>query len=129
MSDATNPYSAPLASDEKTAQEIDNQRATIDFAKIIRRWEPLRIFYNGILIAFVLLATAVFYPQNSARLDYWLSIILGGLIANICFFVGPATEGYFAFFGLRSRGLSIALFLAGLLVTAVLALLCIDGYR
>ena len=117
----SNPYVAPDTAGAAAA-------TSTDFAPIIRRWEMLRIYYNGILVSLVLLLTFVVFPRHISVADYWVAIALGGLIANVCFFTGPAIEGYGTYFGLWNRVMTMLLFLAGLGLSTLLALGSIAGF-
>lgn len=113
-SSESNPYSAPSASTERNGN-------VVDFAEIIRRWEHLRLIYNGILVALVFVVTLVGFPQHLIEPYFWVAMILAGGFANVCFFTAPAIEGYGTYFGLWNQTLTWAMFFAGLGLTAILA--------
>ena len=84
---------------------------------IFRRWEKLRIPYN------VVLAVTLFLIHGlSLGLEFFEPLALGiwlagGVLANLCFLAGPLAECYCAWLGLRSRVVTAALFLGGVLVS------------
>ena len=123
----SNPYEAPHPMAKEFADSVPSSAGnwspgSVDFAVIIRRWERLRLFYNGILILFVLLITFVHFPGRFLDLKYWLAISAAGLFANLLFLLGPAIEGY----GRRLRCwngiMTMVLFLAGLAFTGYCAI-------
>ena len=111
-----NPY-------QPTVQQIDAryQQVALDFVPILRRWEKFRLIFNGVLILHTLMLSLIIDPQRLLNPVYWIQLSLGGLITNLCFFTGPAIEGYGRYFNLWNFGLSVALFVLGLLFTGFLA--------
>ncbi len=95
----------------------------IDFAPILHRWERYRLWYNGVLGAHTLLWTAAFSPDLFQDSLFWFHICLAGLVCNLCFFTGPALEGYGRYFGMWTSFLSLILFMLGLIFTGLLATL------
>lgn len=120
----SNPYIAPTADDNPKL----GQDEVVDFVPILRRWELLRLFYNGSLILFVLFLSLFIYPEHAAEPGYWVSICFGGVIANICYFVGPAIEGYGARFRVWHGTMTVMLFVGGLGFTGILAALSIASF-
>lgn len=110
----SNPYAAPISATSNIA--------SVDFAPIIRRWERLRLYYNAILVSFVLLVTFVRFPGHISDPAYWAKLAFGGLIANLCFLTGPAIEGYGTRFRFWNGVMTIVLFLAGLGFSTFLAI-------
>ncbi len=94
----------------------------VDFAPILHRWEKYRLVYNGVLICHTLFFTVLLVPQMLPRPLYWMQLALGGLVTNLCFFTGPAIEGYGRYFRVWNVGMSLALFSFGLLFSGFLAL-------
>lgn len=92
----------------------------VDFAPILHRWEKYRLWYNGVLITYTLLWSALIAPQLLLEPLFWFHICLLGALCNVCFFTGPALEAYGRYFGMWSSILSLLLFLAGLAFTGVL---------
>ena len=118
--ETSNPYAGPLA-------EADTAPVAVDFAEIIRYWEKGRIVYNGVLTLFTLLFT--FAGSHFFDLRYWLSIMVGAVVANTCYFFGPVIEGYGRYFGVWKPYFSRLLFAAGLIFASLLAFLSILTYR
>lgn len=116
-----NPYAMPMG-------EFAESPARVDFAEVIRNWETLRIFYNGILIFFTLLLGFSVYPQRIFDAGYWAMLLFGGVIANLCYCAGPTVEGYGRYFGIWRPSFTKALFYAGTAFTTLLAVLCIVSY-
>ena len=97
-----------------------NQRIAVDFVPIIIRWEKLRLLYNAVLISLTVLWSNFLKPQLMLDPFFIFHICLGGMITNLCFFTGPAIEGYGRYFGIWNLGFSLALFVVGLLFTCLL---------
>ena len=121
-SDEENPYAVPVAVTVTPDYEVD-------FGRIIRQWEGLRVIYNGVLAFFVLLFTFTVHPERIVDLRYWLSVLFGAFVSNVCFFLGPAFEGYGRFFGVWAPRLTKILFYLGLVFTALMAVLSVITYK
>jgi hypothetical protein len=85
---------------------------------IFRAWEGLRLVYNAVLVAVVLLFLSERPEQPPA---FWLFLLCQAVAANLCFFAGPLAEWYVGWLGYRSRALRWVLFGAGLVFAVVLA--------
>ena len=93
-------------------------QALSEFLKpIFRRWEKLRPVYN-LILALVLfishglsMGLSFFYPLT---LLIWL---IGAVLANFCYLAGPLAEAYLAWVGLRSRWVTVTLFVGGVLIS------------
>lgn len=92
----------------------------VDFVPILHRWEKYRLWYNGVLITYTLVWSALIAPQLLVEPLFWFHVCLLGALCNVCFFTGPALEAYGRYFGLWSSLLSLLLFLAGLAFTGLL---------
>lgn len=79
------------------------------------RWERLRIPYNALLAMLVLLPMAGGFSWPD--LGDLLVLLMGAVLANLCYLAGPAAEAYLAWLGLRSRLVTAALFIGGVLVS------------
>lgn len=100
-------------------------------AELVRSWEKLRVYYNGILLlpgigVLALFVSRLHMPAGGAV----ASGIFVGVCANIAFFLGPLAELYLRGFLLAGRTLGrgrMFLFAAGVFVSlglfAVIALL------
>ena len=91
--------------------------------QIFRAWERLRIIYNLVLIPWTILllwalGTHHEHPLAPSSLG---TALLGGVLANFCFFAGPVLESYASWLGIRLRSLRGVLFVAGLVFTMFLA--------
>ncbi len=128
-----NPYESPTAATvDSPASQPDSQ---FDWKSILKRWEILRIVYNLMVGAVGLLVLAAvpapFLPEAIG------STIVYGLVANLLYLLGPATQLYLIWFAdvwegrlvprwlarfVRSRYLTALLFLVGVLFSILLTL-------
>jgi hypothetical protein len=90
---------------------------------IFRAWERLRLAYNAVLVAVVVLFIS---PREEVPLAFWLSLVCEAVAANLCFFAGPLGEWYVGWLGYRSRATRWVLFGCGLLFAVLLA---VDALR
>lgn len=111
---SSNPYAPP----EHTA-ESSRAPSDCDFAPILRTWEKLRLWYNGILIPLVLVGSLALGGPQSRSLDYWLGVIAAGLFCNFMFLLGPAIDGYLAYFRCQHSLWTALMFLAGFGLTLI----------
>lgn len=125
-----NPYSAPVSESEDSPHSYDEGRRVdsgwAHAKSVFLAWEKLRFLYNFVLI-FIVVAMAVLLggAQLLSSIEFWLMAIVGGVISNICFFVGPIVESYVHWLGLRLTWLRSTCFLLGLALTTVVALLTV----
>lgn len=124
METNTNPYASP-ASTGQVDHGPKSKESRVDFGAIIQRWERLRLYYNGFLIMVVLLLKAFVFPRHLGNIGYWVAILFGAFIANLCFFTGPAIGGYGTYFRVWNREFTILLFLAGLGLATLLTITCV----
>lgn len=54
-----------------------------------------------------------------------MAVVFGGVIANVCLLTGPAIEGYATHFRVSNEVMTAVLFIAGLGLTAFLAMIFI----
>jgi hypothetical protein len=80
------------------------------------RWERLRILYNLILTAIVILPVGG-GPVELPELADLPILAVGAVLANLCYLAGPAAESYLAWLGLWSRWVTLALFAGGVLIS------------
>ena len=123
----TNPYAAPSAEIGKTGKPTSKEQA-FHFDEIIRRWEWLRLVYNAFLVVVVLLLTFASFPILLDDVGFWFCVVFGAFTANLCFFTGPAIEGYGTHFGWWHPAFTIVLFLGGLGLATILAAVSIASY-
>jgi hypothetical protein len=95
---------------------------------LLRRWERLRVLYNLILIAEVLLLSAFAPGHALGDRAFWRLLVFGALVANLCYCVGPIANAYAHWLGLRHPAVTIVLFVAGTALAALLALVSIIGF-
>ena len=90
----------------------------------IRFWEPLRLAYNGVLAAIVLIYYWIGYPASRASisLNLVLLIFLLAVLANVAYCAVYVVDLFAQMSGFREtwRKLRWALFLIGLLFAGVL---------
>lgn len=123
-----NPYAAPI-SESEDAPKVESKQAGSDWAAakgVFLAWEKLRFLYNFVLI-FLVVAMAVLVggAQLLGSIEFWLIAIVGGIISNICFFLGPMVESYVHWIGLRLTWFRSTCFMLGLALTAVVAMLAV----
>jgi len=83
---------------------------------ILIRWERLRILYNLVLTAVVILPVGGDPLTLPEPADLPI-LAVGAVLANLCYLAGPAAESYLAWLGLRSRWVTLALFAGGVLIS------------
>jgi hypothetical protein len=103
-------------------QMVDLERSP---REIFLRWERLRVAYNVLLglVTAGLLATLDDELLLPGMPELLATLLVGCLLANLCFTTGPLVETYLRWLGLRSRGVTTALFAVGVLVSVPLVLL------
>jgi hypothetical protein len=86
-----NPYTPPAGSaSPKPAPEEPPQHLGAIARPIFLAWEKLRLVYIAVL-AFAALGMATLEPQQVlASLEFWRSVIVGAIAANLCFFAGQS---------------------------------------
>lgn len=108
----------------------------VEARSIFRRWEYLRLWYNGILVVWTLvwigsLAWASIPADMALRQKMLRSFVgfalFGGIVANLCYFAGPILESYLTWLGVKPPRLRLGLFAVGTLFTMCLAWLTILG--
>lgn len=85
---------------------------------VVKRWERLRLVYNAVLIPWTVFLIAVLpggVTGNPADL------IVGAVIANVCFCLGPVVETYLVWLGANAQAARGWLFALGTVFTAVAA--------
>lgn len=123
MSTDSNPYAPPASAPYAAAEPVRSA-----MRRVMVRWELLRVVYCGVLVPFVLLVSFALQPAAAGTLSYWGAVAVGGIVANLCYLVGPAMEVYAVALGIAHPLVCVVLFLAGTFLTAGLAVMCIAGY-
>jgi hypothetical protein len=83
--------------------------------QVFLRWERLRIPYNALLVAVVMLPAGGGFSWPDPG-DF-LILLMGAVLANLCFLAGPVAETYLAWLGMRSKLVTAVLFVGGVLVS------------
>ena len=116
-----NPYSSPVspaAAEDRPAAERES------LGTIARRtflaWEKLRLVYIAVLAVFALLFGLLDPSNMLASMRFWMFVLEGAIIANICYFAGPVIETYVFWLGFRGNWLRIVMFVVGTLFSCVL---------
>ncbi|MBA3316148.1 MAG: hypothetical protein M3552_20430 [Planctomycetota bacterium] len=86
-------------------------------------WEGLRIAYNTVLIVLTFALALAFEVAIDA--SFWQRVLPGALFANVCFCVGSSAEGYLALMGADRRLARGFIFLSGLSLTSLMALVVV----
>ena len=127
-----NPYS-PSTSDATVAICPRNSTdvSTVTLAKrVFLAWERLRVLYIALLGALTVLLAAPGVIHNGSQLFTFRGMIMlveGAIVANMCYFAGPAIETYVRWLGYERYWVRWILFVGGTLLTAVLAIASIAG--
>ena len=96
---------------------------------MLNRWERLRLADNGLLVPLVIVFTFGVYPQHASDLLFWVAVMAGGVVANVCFLASPTIEGYMTWFGMWRAAYTRLLIVAGTGFTALLAVGAIVTFR
>ena len=83
--------------------------------QVFLRWERLRVPYNALLVAVVMLPAGGGFSWPDPG-DF-LILLMGAVLANLCFLAGPVAETYLAWLGMRSKWVTAVLFVGGVLVS------------
>jgi len=112
-----NPYEPPSAKDIPL-----REWAPIDYRNIMKRWRPLRLKYNFILLVVGLLTMISILPYFEGI--FILGILFYGAFANLFFTLGVIPELFFAYTTQDSDlpTLRKFIFIAGLLFSIALTL-------
>ena len=118
---SSNPFSAP--SDVAATIVRESSEQDLSFGAIAKRtflaWEKLRVVYIAILGIETIAFGLIVYPLI-IELEFWGGVVVGAILANICFFAGPITETYVAWLGYPTRALRIVMFLTGTAFSSIL---------
>ena len=110
-----NPYKSPLEVSEAGTDRTNKP------LEIMAAWERLRLWYNAVLAAEVLL---VVVPSPSIYLiPGFVTFIAEGILgANVCFCVGHVLEYYLGLVGIRGTAVRLGIFIIGMLLAVMLTL-------
>lgn len=92
---------------------------------VFLRWERWRIGYNLVLATLVIFLAVTGGDADSDWRRFTAECLLGALVANVCYFAGPALEAYFQWLGFRHPIFGPLLFATGLLLSMALATLTV----
>lgn len=129
-----NPYAPTDNIENDEGWELAGQKLDAKNVRLIRvgrtfvTWEKLRLVYNLILLCVTVLTCGfcvMCLPVSIDEGDLIGRVIVGALLANLCFCLGPLIDGYLSWFGWRSTFSTSVLFLFGTLLSIVLAALSI----
>ena len=113
-----NPFAAPVK-DPTLVAELAPDGPTPTLGRIAKRvflaWEKLRVLYIAIAGAVTLLLGL----PHVHKIEFWGTVIVGGLVSNACFFLGPVAETYLTWLGLHAKWLRSLLFAMGTLFTII----------
>lgn len=84
-------------------------------------WEKLRIWYNLILSAVVVLEVIVSPPPRIDEVAFWWFLLECAFWANVCFCAGPCVEFILSWFWADHDIIREALFFTGTLWSCLLA--------
>jgi hypothetical protein len=116
-----NPYAAPSL--DEPLPLVKNASGEPTAREVFLAWEKLRLYYNAILAG---LSLFLGLPRLASS-GFWYTLFQGALIANLCFCLGVALEGYAALFGIPRRPMRLLLFFLGTCLAGGLAVLAIAG--
>ena len=88
--------------------------------QVLKRWEKLRLRYNAILIPWTVLMVVMF-GRMVADSEILFDVVVGGVIANVFFCLGPVLETYLVWFGASPQGARHWLFGLGTAFTGLAA--------
>lgn len=84
-------------------------------------WEKLRLVYIVTLGAATVALSFVDRPLLLYSFKFWAEVGVGAVVANLCYFAGPAIETYATWLGVRTPWIRPTLFVLGTLFTFLLA--------
>jgi hypothetical protein len=123
-----NPYSSTLQS-VRIDSPVSNQTQDYDLLTIARKvflaWEKLRIAYIAILGMVTLLLVG---PMGFTSFRILTLVIEGAVVANLAYFLGPATETYIRWLGYDRAWPRWAMFFCGTLLSILLAVGSLAAY-
>lgn len=86
-----------------------------DIKPVFLKWEKLRIPYNIILTLVVL--GLVVPIKGLPHFTEITNVVMGAVLANLCFFAAPIVEAYMGWLGYRFKWTTPVLFMGGVLIS------------
>lgn len=112
---------------DQPVAEPQTNLASSSIRQVFLQWEWLRIWYNAVLVVWVLGWVAYFvWYEPSGRPNYpwgwfWLTIVESAVFSNLFYLLGPAAEAYLRWMGVWADWMRALIFFAGLAFTAFAA--------
>jgi hypothetical protein len=88
-------------------------------------WEKLRVAFNAVLAAVVLLSAGSALSEET----FWVFLLQGTLLANLCFCLGPVAEGYLTLAGSGRQSARWVVFSLGVMAGCLLAFLAVFSWQ
>jgi hypothetical protein len=121
-----NPYLPPHNTSEKTSRPEAVSEALNQIAvPVFLAWEKLRLVYVGLLAGLTILLSLLDITHMLLAVDFWIDVVAGAVITNVCYFAGPAVETYVAWLGYRPQWLRMTLFVTGSVFSCLAVILFI----
>ena len=98
-----------------------DQTSVSTVKQVFLRWERWRVAYNLTLVGLVIALAIAWGDANSNWSRLAIECVLGAIVANLCYFAGPAADAYLRWLGVEYRAIAPCLFACGLLFTMWLA--------
>src|ERR1035437_4280567 len=93
---------------------LEYNRATgITARQVLLRWEKFRLIYNALLIATVFGISLLVHPHVLALGTFWMEAVLAGVLANVCFCLGPFIDIWLFALGCFRPFIGLVLFFIG----------------
>jgi hypothetical protein len=113
--DDHNPYAAPIA---KLKAPEPSPGET--YLGLFLTWEKLRLVFNSIL-AVETMTLMMLFPPRRMNVSILVVVAVAWFVANVCFCLGPVLNGYAYWIGFRHPAVATGLFVAGMILSALLA--------
>ena len=121
QSHIVNPYESPYAETAVANGVLESADVYSKVGRVAVTWEKLRLLFNLILVGVTVVAIPM-SPVLPADGRFVSDLVLGVVVSNALFCLGPLIDGYLTWFGLRSNAITTFLFVSGTAVTSLLAL-------
>ena len=76
---------------------VPQERQAPTVAEVCKAWEKLRLVFVGILAVpslGIFVGAAIRNPDPARPVIYLIEVLIGAIVANVCYLVGPAIEFY-----------------------------------